>query len=340
MLHTYFHYHPVDFLKEEHAAALSKFEAAVHVLNGTRTLDKKLKKAKKALRKARSVPEFVDATNLFRGTANTNPRIAQGKDLLFAAAKIVRDAEDAIEASSLAVEFCNVGPSAPVADADVARASLAQARLSAPALQSPLDQMHRVVLSATEPVEATPAAGDKRPADKDEDSGKKPCLAQTSNAAEKAAKEEVEYAWDIFDETGDGWHVDVLVAMAKVQNTKKCSGFAALDQDATDQLRTLPVNVAELLLNKLCDEPKKISDGNVSAWIVKNGNHLRNQWSIYDPDTIYEEMEAAYKDRRADHRDEDESVAEHNSDSASDSDDDAGAPCVYKCDSKGNSIEY
>lgn len=341
MLQTWFHYHPYKFLQEEHDEALPKFVAAQEVLKGSRTLNAQIRKAKKALKKAETVDQFMAATQLFKRTASANPRIAQGKDLLYAAAKIVHDAHDAIEACSLAVEFCNVGPSAPVSDAaaDVAAADVARARLSAPALESPVDKMHRVVLSASEPVEAKPAAGEKRPADKvtldltlssdDEDKGKKPCLDKKeapaggvaqSNAAGKAAKE-VEYAWDIMDEAGDGWHDQILVAMEKARRTGKCTGFAALDEAATDQLRTLPVDVAELLLNKLRDETKHISDGNVSAWIVKHAKHLRNQWNIYDAETIYAEMQEAYEARRADHRDEDESVA-HDSDNDDDVDSD------------------
>lgn len=336
---AWFHYQPADFLQEQHDIALSKFQAGFLLINKTRTDNPKIRKAKKALSKAKTVDKFMLATELFRRNETPNKRISQGMDLLFAAAKIVRDAQDAIKAASLAVELCNVGVSAAVCDvsrADVAR-DVARARLSAPALESPIDKMHRVVLSASEPVEPKPAAaGQKRPADKvvpdltlssdDEDNAKKPCLdkkeapaggmAQPSNAAGKAAKE-VEYAWDIMDEAGDGWHDQILVAMEKARKTGKCTGFAALDEAATDQLRTLPVNVAELLLNKLRDETKHISDRNVSAWIVKHAKHLRNQWNIYDSETIYAEMEEAYKARNADHRDEDESVA-HDSDNDDD----------------------
>lgn len=333
MLHTWFHYHPAKFLQEEHDVALPKFQAAREVLNRTRTLNARLRKAKKALKRAKTVDEFMAATQLFKRTQTANPRISEGKDLLFAAAKIVRDAEDAIEACSLAVQFCNVGPSAPAADE--AAADVARARLSAPARESAVDKMHHVVLSASEPVEAKPAAtGQKRPADKhvldltlssgDEDGGKEPRLDKKEAPAAAKAAEEVEYAWDMADEAGDGWHERIVAAMNDVRKTGKCSGFAALDEAATDQLRTLPVNVAHVLLNRLRDDTKHISDRNVSAYIVKHAKQLRNSWNIYDSETIYEEMHEVYSARHADHQDEDESVAH-----------DAAA-----LDSDGNSIEY
>jgi hypothetical protein len=93
------------------------------------------------------------------------------------------------------------------------------------------------------------------------------------------------------DLMGDGWNGLIVTAMKQVQDLGKCAGFDALDKEATDQLRTLPIFVGEILLKKLRKE-QKVSD--VSAYIIENAEKLRNQWGIDKPETIYAEMQEAH----------------------------------------------
>jgi hypothetical protein len=78
---------------------------------------------------------------------------------------------------------------------------------------------------------------------------------------------------------------------------------------------------------------------NLDAFVIKHAKHLRNQWSVYDPETIYEEMQAEYDAEGATESDEkeDEFFDVPHSDSDSDN---AGSPIVHALDSNGNSLEY
>jgi hypothetical protein len=104
-----------NHLRHEHGRALDKFEAARDVLHGTKgeKLNKKksnkkkiakLKKAKAALNKAETVAEFMAATALFKRISTKNKRIQVGKDMLFAAAKICRDTQEALEVADPAIQ--------------------------------------------------------------------------------------------------------------------------------------------------------------------------------------------------------------------------------------------
>jgi hypothetical protein len=224
---------------------------------------------------------------------------------------------------------------------------------------SPLDKTSRVVLSADE-VQQLRAAGvctdgtrytggaagaaraapapvvfDLTQSSEDEAPPAEP--PKSSKAAGKAVKLEADdvYTWQMNDCPQDGWHDNIEAAMAILKKKGKCAGFEALGDEATDQLRTLPLNVGEILMNKVRDE---VHIGNLDAFIIKHAKHLRNQWGVSDPETIYEEMEAEYGAFKGspDHYPGDPK----NEGERTESDDEAGAPCVYKCDSKGNSIEY
>ena len=168
-------------------------------------------------------------------------------------------------------------------------------------------------------------------------------VAQPSNAAGKAAKQEkneVIYTWQMGDCDGNGFHADMISAMEDLKKTRKCAGFEALGDEALDQMRTLPLNVGAVLMNKIRDEMRI---PNLDVFVIKHANHLRNQWSVYDPETIFAEMQEEYDAEGATESDEGEDEFFDVPHSDSDSDDNAaqpGSPIVHALDSQGNSLEY
>ena len=305
-------------IQEEHSRALAMFEAAVVVIRKTQTQNPKLILAKKELYKAETVTEFIAATELFKNTTTRNPRISEGKRLLFAAAKICSDAGSAASGSaappasvvlpSAAVDSGNKRPLAEVSGKAPVLIDLtfSSDEEDAPKAKKPAGGVAQSAKSAgkapKEPTDLTFSSDEE-----DAPKAKKPAggVAQSSKAAGKAPKEpeyfgpkmsmdpaeETCYCWEMGDLMGDGWNGLIVATMKQVQDLGKCAGFDALDKEATDQLRTLPIFVGEILLKKLRDE-KKVSD--VSAYIIQNAKKIRNQWGIDNPETIYVQMQEAH----------------------------------------------
>jgi len=308
-----------------YAKALDVFKAAVVEIKETQTDNPKIKLGKSALYKAQTLDEFRAAAELFKGTTTRNPRISEAKRLLFVAAKM-----------------CN--------EADAARPDVGSAKLSAPASLSALDKTHRVVLSAdpvkvkTEPVDLPAAdAGSKRPIacvsqkapaspvcissdDEAGQPGKAAASKKPKTTKDSDDENEVVYAWQM-GSCDDGFNDLIVEAMQNLTKLGKCAGFDELDQDATDQLRTLPVLHAEILLNKVRDETEKIRS--ISAYIVKHGEKIRHQWGIACVEDIYDEIEREFKATYDNSNDEDDEA---------DEDDDAtpDGRIAYACDLEGN----
>lgn len=151
----------------------------------------------------------------------------------------------------------------------------------------------------------------------DEAGPKKPCLSKPTAAAGGVAKAPAEVVYAAVD---GNWHDDVHELQCELTKMGKFN-FGMLNVEAKDQLRTLPYEVALVLLGKIRDEETKIR--NVNAFIVKNGEHLRNQFSLDNVETVLEEIEP----QNADATESESSATE----------DDEGPPDV-DCD--GHSIEY
>jgi hypothetical protein len=111
------------------------------------------------------------------------------------------------------------------------------------------------------------------------------------------------------DLMGDGWNGLIVTAMKQVQDLGKCAGFDALDKEATDQLRTLPLYTALMLFNKLHAEEKM---KNISAFIVENARRLRNNYGLDEVQTILDANKGMYNctnDDGTETEDDDEKAA-------------------------------
>jgi hypothetical protein len=335
-----------EFLDKEYERALGIFKAAVIEMRGTHSQNPKIIDGKKTLYEAKTLSEFRAAAELFRNTSTSNKRISMAKKLLFKAAAICAEADDGV-----GLHFDAQKPAPEAAPAPPAPPDVARAKLSAPAALSPLDKTHRVVLSAADPVKVktepvdVPAAdaGSTRPIacvsqkapaspvcissdDEAGQPGKAADSKQPKTTKDSDDENEVVYAWQM-GSCDNGFNDLIVAAMQNLTKLGKCAGFDELDQDATDQLRTLPVLHAELLLSKVRDETEKIR--NISAYIVKHGEKIRHQWGIACVEDIYDEIEREFKatyDISNDEDDEDDEADDATPD----------GKIAYACDLDGN----
>lgn len=77
----------------------------------------------------------------------------------------------------------------------------------------------------------------------------------------------------------DAWHPDVQTLITALK-TGNIVDVETLEKSAVDTLKSLPFEVAIVCLQKRQSESGRIQSE--SAFIVKNCNHLRNQWGIED----------------------------------------------------------
>ena len=314
---------------------MAMFQAAVLEMRGTHTSNPKIIEGKKALYKAKTVTDFRAVHLLFQNTTTRNGRISEGKRLIKVAAEICDEADNArkqakvLYAADCASAAAAAGPAVAAAGPATSppRAAAQCIVLSAPAPPSYIDRSS-VVLAAG-------GAGTKRPAacviviSDDEDEPCKPrhvkteaaaacgCMAK-DNAAEKAPAKVV-YA------VIDGkWQDDVYELQYELRKIGKFDS-SELNVEAKDELRTLPYEVALILLGKIRDETTKIADMN--AFIVNLAQKLRTQWNLDDAKTISKQIEP-----------ETVEDTESEQDDAGDAHEAEQEPTDV--DSNGNSIEY
>jgi hypothetical protein len=97
---------------------------------------------------------------------------------------------------------------------------------------------------------------------------------------ESDAADQQTFAWD-FSQQGWGWRKEVADAMKLT--LPKTGGFVDLNEEAFDQLRTLPLYTALMLFNKFRAEEKM---KNISAFIVENAQRIRHQYGLDEVQTI------------------------------------------------------
>ncbi len=129
---------------------------------------------------------------------------------------------------------------------------------------------------------------------------------------ESDAADQQTFAWD-FSKEGWGWRKEVADAMKLTE--PKTGGFVDLNEEAFDQLRTLPLQNAMTLFNKMRDDKIK----NISEFIVKHAQHARNQWGLDEVQTILDANKGSIYDETMDDGTETE-----------DDDEEAAAPVIKK----------
>ena len=128
-----------------------------------------------------------------------------------------------------------------------------------------------------------------------------------SEDEDKGSDEESEADEVVWAGRGNEWHDDVCKVMDELDAMKKCS-FTALDSQAKNELRTLPLTMAIDVLEIVRNE---FFGSDVNSFIVGWAQHRRNLYCVDDAKTILEQWKAADKAEKADGQTESDDSEEY-----------------------------